>query len=60
MFTGPMRQENDAGAWEQPPKASGIATILVSQKRHSDLCDLAWAMLMLHELHSRAFTTTPS
>jgi hypothetical protein len=43
-----MRQESDAGAWEQPRKASGVAAILVGQKRHSDLRDLAGAILMLH------------
>jgi hypothetical protein len=55
-----MRQENDAGAWEQPRKACGVAAILVNQKRHSDLRDLAGAILMLHGLLSRAFTATPT
>jgi hypothetical protein len=60
MLTGAMRQENDAGAWEQPRKACGVAAILVNQKRHSDLRDLAGAILILHGLLSRAFTTTPT
>jgi hypothetical protein len=55
-----MRRENDAGAWEQPRKARGVDGILVNQKRHSDLRDLAGAILMLHGLLSRAFTTTPT
>jgi hypothetical protein len=60
MLSDPMRQENDAGVPEQPHETSGVAAILVSQKRHSDLRDLAEAILMLHGLVSRAFIPMPT
>jgi uncharacterized membrane-anchored protein len=47
-----MRQENDAGALGQPRRASDVGAILASQKRLSDLRDLAEAMLMFHQTRS--------